>query len=125
MQPKNTTAHHPLNSGGPSRPSPSPGGSTKPSTPAPGRSQRDLRRWGAELLIQNGFRAEHGYHIVVWEHDDGCPLHPDHAGCASSRCRCQPDATLVLHVGTPQQREVDVVREGIPLPIRPGGLATS
>ena len=50
---------------------------------------------------------------------------PDHAGCASSRCQCQPDATLVLHVGTSQQREVDIVQEGIPLPIRPGEVATS
>ena len=113
MQKKSTTASNRLN-----------GGSSR-SMPASGRSQRDLIKWGAELVIRNGFHAEHGYHVVVWAHDEGCPLHPDHAGSASGRCRCQPDATLVLHVGTPQQREVNIVQEGIPLPIRPGGVATS
>ena len=105
MQSKNTTPSNPLNSGG--------------------RSQTELIRWGGELLIQNGLSAEHGFHVVVWEHDEGCPLHPDAGGDASSRCRCQPDGTLVLHVGMPEQREVDVVRDGIPLPIRPGEVAIS
>ena len=123
MRPKNTTAPHPLN-GGPSRSSALPDGSTTRPTPASGRSQLDLLRWGVEL-IQSGFHAEHGYHIVVWEHDEGCPLHPDLVWCGWSRCQCQPDATLVLHVGTPQQREVRIVQEGIPLPMRPGEVATS
>ena len=124
MRPKNTTVPHPLN-GGSSRSSALPDGSTTRPTPASGRSQGDFLRWGAELLIQHGFAAEPGFHVTRWEHDEGCPLHPDLVWCGWSRCQCQPDATLVLHIGTPQQREVPVVLEGIPLPIRPGEVPVS
>ena len=115
MHPKNTTASN-RSSDGPARSSASTAGSPTGSTPPSGRSQLDLLRWGAELLIRHGFRAEHGVHVVVWLHSKSCQLYPNRVVRASSRCRCRPDATIVLHVGTPQQRQVDIVREGIPLP---------
>jgi hypothetical protein len=79
----------------------------------------------ATLYARWGLSGEYGFHLIQWEHDDGCPLNPEtnprHE--SASQCRCQPDATLVLHFGTAEQRRIPVVREGIALPLRPSGAA--
>ena len=84
-----------------------------------GRSQADLLRWGAELLRKWGLRRAYGFHLIEWAHDEWCPLHPRHLGRhVWSLCECQADGTLVLHVGTTYERRIEVVRNGIPLPVR-------
>jgi hypothetical protein len=92
------------------------------STFSSGRSRADLARWAIELMTQWGLPREYGFHLVHWEHDDGCPLNPetnpDHA--LASQCRCQPDGTLVLHIGTAEERHVAIVRNGIALPCNNG-----
>jgi hypothetical protein len=80
------------------------------------RSAADFALWGLALLRSSGYADECGFHVVDWAHDDWCPLHPDNRSAdAPNRCHCQPDATLVLHVGTPYERRIEVVREGVPL----------
>jgi hypothetical protein len=83
----------------------------------PSRSRVDLACWAAELYAQWGFSQEYGFHVIGWEHDPWCPLNPDH-GLPSlwSCCECQPNAWLVLHVGTPRERRIEVLRDGIPVP---------
>ena len=81
------------------------------------RSDADLLQWGAEILTRWRLQHEFGYHLVVWSHDDWCPQQPDNRAHDLSRCRCQPDAAILLHVATPHERRVEVVRDGIPLPI--------
>ena len=82
------------------------------------RSRADLARWAATLYDQWGLAGEYGLHLLDWAHDDWCPLNPEtnprHE--LASLCRCQPDATLVLHVGTSEERRVAIVRHGIALP---------
>jgi hypothetical protein len=70
-------------------------------------------RWGAA--------CESGFHVVVWGHDDDCPLNPvtNTLHWLSGGCQCQPDGTLVLHVGCGDERQIPVVRNGRPLPVRP------
>jgi hypothetical protein len=46
------------------------------STFSSGRSRVDLARWASELLMRCGFAREYGFHLILWEHDDGCPLNP-------------------------------------------------
>ena len=85
----------------------------------PNRSRTDLLRWAAALLTEHGFRHEYGFHVVEWEHDDWCPLDPKHGlPHVWSRCECQPHSRLVLHFGTNEERRIEVVRDGIPLPVR-------
>ncbi len=89
----------------------------------PGRSDADLLRWGVELLSSWGLEREVGLHMIGWAHDDWCPLNPDSWSFPWGRCRCQPDGTLILDVGTPHERHVDVVQDGMPLPVRDLGKA--
>ncbi len=97
---------------------------TTTSTNITGRSDADLHQWGAEILTRWGLQHEFGCHLIEWAHDDGCPQHPNHGGRPGSRCWCRPDGTLVLHIGMPQERRVEVVRDGIALPVRRRGVAT-
>ena len=90
---------------------------TSPNLPG-GRSNADLLRWGAELLTSSGLRQEYGYHFVLWLHDDFCPQNPENGAPPWGRCQCQPDAVLILHIGTPYERRLDIVRDAIPLPVR-------
>jgi len=85
--------------------------------PLVSRSRTDLARWAAELVMQRGL-PERGFHVLVWEHDVACPLHPDSAEPEglSKRCHCRPNGTLVLHLGTADERRVAVVRDGNALP---------
>ena len=86
----------------------------------PSRSRTDLLRWAAELISAWGFKQESGFHVLDWSHDDLCPLQPDRrVPYPWSRCECEPDGTLVLHVGTTNERRIEVVRDGIPLPVFP------
>ena len=92
------------------------------------RSRADLARWAASLLHLWVAAREDGFHLVDWQHDDECPLNPGSRPSPqpSTPCRCQPDATLVLHVGTAAERRVAIVRDGIALPcgnvsVRSGG----
>lgn len=79
-----------------------------------GRSRTDLMRWAGYVMARWGLRHERGFHVIEWAHDDWCSLHPDRGSPdAWSRCQCEPDGTLVLHVGTPHERRVQVVRNGI------------
>ena len=89
-----------------------------------GRSDADLLQWGAEVLTRWGLQHESGCHLVVWSHDDWCPQHLDNGPSPWDRCQCQPDGTLVLHIGTRHERQVEVVRDGIALPVRRRGVAT-
>ena len=83
-----------------------------------GYSRTDLRRWTAELATKWGLQGV-GFHLIVWGHDPWCSHHPHHLEqCPGDRCYCQPNATVVLHVGTPHERLVDLVRYGIALPVR-------
>jgi hypothetical protein len=84
------------------------------------RSRADLARWAATLYDRWGLSGEYGFHLVEWEHDDGCPLNPttNPRHKLASRCRCQPNGKLVLHLGTVEQRRIPVVRDGIALPVR-------
>ena len=84
----------------------------------PGRSRADLLQWSAELLRSWGLGREIGLHMIGWAHDEGCPLHPDSGPSPCGRCQCQPDGMLILDVGTPHERHVDVVRDGIALRVR-------
>ena len=85
-----------------------------------GRSRADLTRWATELMMRWGLAREYGLHLVVWGHDVGCPLDPEtnprHE--LASQCRCQPDGTLVLHIGTADERRIAVVRDGVALPVQ-------
>ena len=83
-----------------------------------GRSNADLLQWGVQLLTSWGLEREVGLHMIGWAHDEGCPLHPDGGRSPWGRCQCQPDGTLILHLGTPHECRVHVVRDGIPLPVR-------
>ena len=89
------------------------------------RSRADLLRWAANLYARWGLLGDYGLHLIVWGHDEGCPLNPDtnpqHE--LATHCRCQPDGTLVLHIGTAKQRRIPVVRDGIALPVRSSGGA--
>jgi hypothetical protein len=78
-------------------------------------------RWGAELAERWGATRVYGFHLVVWGHDEECPLNlaTNTLHWLSSGCQCQPDGTLVLHVGCADERRVPVVRDGEPLPVRP------
>jgi hypothetical protein len=81
----------------------------------PSRSQADLTFWALELWTQQEHPREPGFHLIEWEHDDPCPLNPIHGfRLAGRRCQCRPHGTLVLHVGTPQERRVAIIRDGIP-----------
>jgi hypothetical protein len=82
------------------------------------RSRADLARWAATLYARWGLSGEQGLHLVHWEHDDACPLNPDTnpRDELANQCRCQPDGTLVLHIGTAEERRVAIVRHGIALP---------
>jgi hypothetical protein len=81
------------------------------------RSRVDLARWAATLLDRWGLPGEYGFHLIDWAHDDGCPLNPttNPRHELASECRCQPDGTLVLHIGTPNERRIALVRDGVPL----------
>ena len=74
------------------------------------------------MLTTWGVPQECGFHLIVWAHDDACPLDPNHVERhARPRCECQPDGTLVLHIGTSHERRIAVVRDGVALPVQ--GLA--
>lgn len=80
------------------------------------RSRSDFVLWGFELLKNSGHLNDAGFHLVVWTHDDWCPLHPAHPSAQIARqCQCQPDATLILNVGTADERRIEVIRDGISL----------
>jgi hypothetical protein len=85
-----------------------------------GRSRADLARWAATLYARWGLSGEYGFHLIEWEHDEGCPLNPltNAFHALSNRCECQLNGTLVLHVGTHEQRRIPVVRDGLALPVR-------
>jgi hypothetical protein len=91
------------------------------STFSSGRSRVDLARWASELLMRCGFAREYGFHLILWEHDDGCPLNPftNPGHELASQCWCQPNGTLVLDFGTANERRLPVVRDGVALPVRP------
>src|SRR5262245_8346359 len=80
-------------------------------------SREDLVRWGAELVREWGVACDPGYHVIVWEHDEACPLNPmtNPRHESASGCRCRPDGSLLLHVGTAEQRRLPLVRDGVPL----------
>jgi hypothetical protein len=82
------------------------------------RSRADLDKWGVELWRRAGLRGEYGFHLLSWEHEEWCPLHPTHdrAEDAGSCCECQPNCALILHVGMPDERRVELVRDGVALP---------
>jgi hypothetical protein len=83
------------------------------------RSQSDLMRWAACLMERWGFRYAYGFDMIGWSHDQWCALHPNHGpALLSSRCTCEPDATIVLHIGTANERRIPVVRDGVELPVR-------
>lgn len=81
------------------------------------RSRADLAHWGTELAVRWGAAREHGFHVVVWDHDENCPLNPvtNTLPELKSECHCQPDGTLVLRFGTAEQRRIPVVRAGVAL----------
>jgi hypothetical protein len=88
-----------------------------------GRSRFDLARWAADLMQQWELTREYGFHLIVWDHDEHCPLNPgtSTAIVPSARCRCQPNGTLVLHAGCADERRIPVVVEGVALPVQPQG----
>jgi hypothetical protein len=55
--------------------------------------------------------------FVIWGHDFHCALHPSWSrwSTSSSRCRCRPDATVIVNPGDSDERRVDLVRDGQPL----------
>jgi hypothetical protein len=91
------------------------------STFSSGRSRVDLARWAIELMNRWGLTHEYGFHVLDWSHDEQCPLNPSPGTVqlSSSRCLCQPNGMLVLHIGTADQRRIEVVRDGVALPVRP------
>jgi hypothetical protein len=60
------------------------------------RTRIDLARWAADLMQRWGRTREYGFHLIQWEHDDGCPLHPASAAHhdPSAQCHCQRAAPL-------------------------------
>jgi len=83
------------------------------------RSRADLARWGTELAVRWGAARQYGFHIVVWDHDEDCPLNPvtNTFHWLSEGCQCQPDGVLVLHAGCGDERRIPVVRDGVALPV--------
>ena len=88
-------------------------------------SRDDFARWAAALLRRWGLSREFGFHLVEWAHDAGCPLNQvtNPGAELSSRCECQPDGSLILHVGTPAQRCIPVVLDGVELAPPPPSIA--
>jgi hypothetical protein len=83
------------------------------------RGHADFVLWTAELLLRWGVPRV-GLHVIEWRHDAHCPLHPPRVvRLRPGRCTCRPDAELVLNFGTPVERRIEVVRNGIALPVRP------
>jgi hypothetical protein len=92
------------------------------------RSRTSLARWTSSLLRRWSVLREKDrvdFHIVVWVHDEGCALHAeaDPVADSSSRCRCQPDAVLVINPGTLAQRLVVVVKDGVGVPLPVSGAS--
>ena len=80
-----------------------------------GRTRSDLDTLGISL-VEWMVLGRAGFHMIEWTHAGWCPLH---CGAwlsdASTRCECDPDATLLLDVGTPHEQRISIVSEGIPL----------
>jgi hypothetical protein len=88
--------------------------------PSAARSRRDLAQLAAVALANSGWVGVGGFHLVRWEHDATCLLNPEanpHHELANE-CVCELDGTLVLDVGTPAEREIPIMRDGIALPPR-------
>jgi hypothetical protein len=92
------------------------------------RSRTSLARWASSLLrrwsvLRDEDRVD--FHTVVWLHDESCALHAeaDPVADSSSRCRCEPNAVLVINPGTPAQRQIVVVLGGTEVPLPVSGAA--
>jgi hypothetical protein len=74
-----------------------------------------LIRWGTELAVGSGLAAAPGFHLVIWSHDETCPLNPIYNArhALATTCRCQPDGVLLLDVGGRRERQVPIVVEGV------------
>src|SRR4030095_7296707 len=88
-----------------------------PDSYSDGRTQADLMQWSSELIVRAGLNKPGDFCFVIWGHDFHCALHPSWSrwSTSSSRCRCRPDATVIVNPGDSAERRVDFVRDGQPL----------
>jgi hypothetical protein len=85
-----------------------------------GLTQADLVQWSTELIVRAGLNRPGDFCLVVWGHDSECALHPSRQPwwTSSSRCRCEPDATVIVNLGASDERRVGLLRDGQLLPVR-------
>lgn len=79
------------------------------------RSRADLLAWVAVLAIQWGF-VDFDVYLVELAHEPYCGMYPTHDQ-PWHRCTCPLDVTIVVNIGTPRAYRIELVCDGIPLPV--------
>jgi hypothetical protein len=81
-------------------------------------SAADFIYWTIQLRLLWGV-SEVGLHLIRWLHDDQCVFSAQTVPRLPGRCRCRPHALLILRAGMPNERRIEIVRNGVALPVRP------